>query len=187
MEIGSIINQGDLSNYLVRPLHFFRYYIAKDTADKLLNVAFSIFEIGALIVILRPPIFFQTDPIIVLISCFVLIFAMILYFEMSMILGLLGFWTPDIWAPRFLSFVIMEFFAGSLFPLDILSRPLFLLSQSMPFYYFIYFPIKVYLGQLSGWSLLTGVFIECAWVFVLWYIMQRMWHNGVKIYTAEGK
>lgn len=187
MEIGDLINQGNLSNYLVRPIKFMRYYMARDAADKLLNIAFAIVEVLLLLLILRPPLFVQTNIIPLLLAGCAILLGTVLYFGFSMLLGFLGFWTPDVWAPRFLSFVIMEFFAGGLFPLDILPHPLFALSQSLPFYYFIYFPLKLYLGQIPTNAITTGFAVGILWVGGFGYLMHVVWRKGLRVYTAEGR
>lgn len=187
MDIGDIINSGKLSNYLVRPLNFFRYYIARDVADKGLNLFFAIFEVTFLIIILRPPIFFQTNPVWLLLTAIAVILGAALYFSFSFMLGFIGFWSPDIWAPRFLSFVIMEFFAGGLFPLDILPRPLFTLSQSLPFYYFLYFPLKIYLGQMALSAVWGGFAVGIIWILGFGYLLQLIWKKGLRMYAAEGR
>ncbi len=187
MEIGGLINRGNLSNFLIRPLRFFRYYMARDAADKALNVVCSFGEITVMIVLLRPQVFVQTNPSAIALSAIALMIGTVLYFYFSLLLEFLGFWTPDNWAPRFLSFVIMDFFAGGLFPLDILPQPLFLLSQTLPFAYFIYFPIKVYLGQLSYAFVIQGLLVGLLWVVGLWYLAQVVWKKGLRVYTAEGR
>lgn len=187
MDIGDVINQGDLSNFLMRPMSFFRYYIARDIGDKFLNLVFSLVEVTVLFFILRPPIFLQSNPVTLLLTLVALVVGTVLYFYFSLLLGFLGFWTPDVWAPRFLSFVVMEFFAGGLFPLDILPQPLFLLSQSLPFSYFIYFPLKIYLGQLSLATILQGLLVGLVWVGGLWYLATVTWRKGLRVYAAEGR
>ncbi len=187
MEIGDLINQGNLSNYLVKPIHFFAFYGARDVADKALNLFFAIGEFILLFIFLRPPIFFQTDPLYLALTIAAVLMGMFLYFYFSLTLGFLGFWTPDVWGPRFISFVVMEFFAGSLFPLDILPKTLYAISQALPFSYFIYFPLKVYTGQLALPAVMQGLGIGALWVFGLWFIATRMWHKGLQVYTAEGK
>ena len=187
MEIGGIINQGDLSNFLIRPLSFLRYYIARDTADKLLNLAFSIVEITLMIIILKPHIFFQTNPFTLFLAFCAMGMGTILYFFFSLVLGYLGFWTPDVWGPRFISFVVTEFFAGGLFPIDILPTPLFILSQGLPFSYFIYFPLKVYLGQLTALQMFRGFTIGLVWMVGFWVIANFLWRRGLRVYTAQGR
>lgn len=187
MEIGSIINQGDLSNFLMRPIDFFRYYIAKDTADKLLNFGFAFFEVTFLIFLLHPPIFLQTNLFVLVFAALSLCIGMGIYFSFSMIMSFLGFWTPDVWAPRFLTFVIIEFFAGTLFPLDILPKPLFIISQLLPFSYFIYFPLKVYMGQLPVSAIAHGIGGSLVWLILFWFLARLIWRRGLKVYTAEGR
>lgn len=187
MDIGGIINQGNLSNFLIRPIHFFRYYLARDAGDKLLNAAFAVVEIALLILLLRPPVFIQENLAFVILSLGAVAIGALLYFFFSMLLGFFGFWSADVWAPRFLSFVIMEFFAGGLFPLDILPQPLFYVARSLPFYYFIYFPIKIYLGQLPLMMVVQGLTTGLLWVGGLWYIALLVWNKGLRVYTAEGK
>lgn len=186
-DIGTIINQGNLSNFLIRPLSFLRYFIARDTGDKLINIAFALVETLILFFILRPPIFIQLNPLILLLVFLAIVMGTILFFFFSVILGYLGFWTPDVWGPRFISFVITEFFAGGLFPIDILPKPLYVLSQSLPFSYFIYFPLKLYLGQLSLASIIQGFTVGCFWMFGFYFVAQVLWRRGLRMYTAQGR
>ena len=186
-EVGELIRSGDLSNFLVRPVSFLKFCASRDIADKLLNVIFAVVEIVILFFLLRPPVFFQTDMVILFLAGIALIMGMIQFFYFSLILSYLGFWTPDVWAPRFLSFVLAEFFTGVLFPLDILPIPLFTLSQSLPFYYFVYFPLKVYLGKLSVMAITQGFIIGLVWLVALWMLASVVWNRGLRAYAAEGK
>ncbi len=186
-EVGEIIVNGDLSNYLLRPMNFIRYYASRDVADKAMNLFFALFEVTIIFLLLRPPIFIQTNGLVLVGTAVSLILGMILFFHFSMIFSYLGFWTTDVWAPRFLSFVFAEFFTGALFPLDILPRPLYLLSQSLPFSYFIYFPLKVYLGQMSVVSVLQGMGIGLVWIVLLKNLLDMLWKKGLHAYTAQGR
>jgi len=111
----------------------------------------------------------------------------LLYFFMSMMLGFIGFWSADVWAPRFLSFVVIDFFAGGLFPLDILPTPFFIFSQFLPFHYFIYFPLKVYLGQVSYPNMINGFFVGLCWLIALRLLTYYVWQRGLRFYAAEGR
>lgn len=186
-DVGTIINSGSLSNHLIRPLHFFHVIIARELADKWLNIMFSIVEVGLLIVFLRPPVVFQTDLGTLLFFLMALAIGVVLYFLFSLTLSFFAFWTPDVWSIRFLSFVVMEFFAGGLFPLDILPKPLFAIASSLPFSYFIYFPIRVYLGGVGVSALLSGLAIGTVWVVAFYVIAVILWQRGLRVYAAEGK
>lgn len=186
-EVGYLINEGDLSNYLIRPVNFIRVYMSRDIADKALNVIFAAVEVTLLYFILKPPIYLQTNVVLLVFTGVALIIGAILFFYFSMMLSYLAFWTPDVWAPRFLSFVLIEFFAGMLFPLDILPKYLFNLSNALPFSYFIYFPLKVYLGQLNFQAVVTGLTVGIVWIFGFKMLSDIMWKKGLQVYTAEGR
>lgn len=186
-EVAEYIRSGSLSNYLVRPMNFLVFCASRDVADKLLNILFAVFEIIVLYLLLRPELFIQTDMVMIFLSCIALVMGMILFFFFSLLISYMGFWTPDVWAPRFLSFVFAEFFTGALFPLDILSGPLYLIAKSLPFFYFIYFPLKVYLGQLTPIEILQGFSIGFVWTAGLWWLAVIVWNRGLRAYTAEGK
>lgn len=187
MGVGELITQGNLSNILIRPINFFRMYIARDTGDKLLNLACGIVEVIVLVVVLRPPVFLQVSAAPLFFAAAAVVIGISIYFCYAMMHGLLAFWLPDVWAPRFLSFVMMEFFTGALFPLDILPKPLYALAQLLPFQYFMYFPVKLYLGQLAIHQIIVGLSVGVVWVIVFWYCMMFMWQRGLRVYTSEGR
>lgn len=83
--------------------------------------------------------------------------------------------------------MIESFLAGAYFPLDILPKPIFAVFQLLPFGYSLYFPLKVYLGQLSLTQIYFGLLISIVWVFGLLLIAQFVWTKGLKVYTAWGK
>lgn len=186
-DVAEEINQGNLSNFLLRPINYFRYWFARDLADKIFNLSFALLELTVLFFLLRPPIFWQTNPWILLIFILAITLGAFLYFLTSFSLSLLAFWTPDVWAPRFLFLIFLEFFAGALFPLDILPRPLFSVLQFLPFSYFLYFPLKIYLGKLFGWQIILGFILGIFWLVLIFQMLQLIWRQGLKIYGAWGR
>jgi ABC-2 type transport system permease protein len=185
--VGELITRGDLSNTLIKPINFFSVYAARDTADKLLNLFLGIIEVALLLSILRPPVFVQTDVMPLVLAGMAVAIGTVMYYCYAMIHGLLAFWLPDVWAPRFLSFVILEFLTGALFPLDILPEPLSTFIRLLPFQYFMYFPVKVYLGQLTVLQMAGGMAVGLVWVGILWYVMAMMWRRGLRKYAGEGR
>lgn len=185
-EVGAEINQGKLSNFLLKPLSYFRYWWARDVSDKMLNIGFSIIEIGLLILLLRPNLLIQAEPLTLLFFTLAIFFSAILYFYISFFLSLSGFWTADVWAPRFLFFVITDFLSGGLFPLDILPESIFNILRFLPFAFLQFFPLKIYLGQLAPVDVLTGLLITLVWIGVFYFSLNLVWHKGLRRYEAQG-
>lgn len=184
--IGDDIVQGDLSSYLVRPLHYFRYYFARDMGDKLMNIFFSFFEVSLIILILHPPLFLQTNPLTLFFFLMSVCLAILLNFYCSVLLSFIGFWSSEVWAPRFIFSILLTFLAGGLFPLNILPFPIYTILTLLPFPYLLYTPMKIYLGQYTLWQILVACGISCLWVFLLYIFTKKIWQKGLRLYSAEG-
>lgn len=187
IDVAAEIHDGKLTNYLLKPVSYFGFWFVRDISDKFLNILFALLEVGVLVILLRPSLLIQQERGIVLLAALVSILAMVLYFLFSFLLSLLAFWVRDVWASRFLILVILEFFSGGFFPIDILPRGLFLLISATPFPYLIFFPIKIYLGQLAASQILAGLTIMGFWIVVLALGLGFVWNKGLRIYAAEGR
>lgn len=181
------ITKGDLSNYLIRPINYFTYWFFKNIGDKTSNIIFSIFEVAMIIVIVKPPIFLQTNLLFILLTAVALALAVFLQFFVDFLLSSIAFWSPETWAPRFIFFTLVGFFSGGLFPLDILPKPIFYFFEILPFSYLLYFPLKVYLGQVSSEQLIIGFMVSIVWVGGLYLILRFVWKKGMYSYTAQGR
>lgn len=185
--VGDEINSGNLSNFLLKPINYFLYWFARDVGDKAMNIIFSIIELTVLFAILKPPLFIQTESMFLLLTLIAIALALIMYFLFNFLLGLIGFWSPEVWAPRFIFIILLNFFAGGLFPLDILPKFIFSIFQLLPFTYLLYFPIKIYLGQLTMIEIFTGIMISLSWTILLYIVVRYMWRKGLLAYTAQGR
>jgi len=185
--VGDEINRGDLSNFLIKPINYFFYHFARDISDKTMNIVFSITELTILFFILRPPLFIQTDALYFSLFIIATLLALLLYFFFNFLLGMVGFWSPEVWAPRFIFFTVITFFAGGLFPLDILPQKIFTIFQFLPFSYLLYFPLKIYLGQLSLNQIFQGMAITMIWVLLMYLVVKFVWQKGLVVYTAQGR
>ncbi len=184
-ELANIINQGDLSLYLLKPINIFRYYLSRDFAFKVINFFFLLLELPLLYFIFKPPLLIQANGLILFHFFLYALVALLSYFYLSFVLGCLGFWTKETWAPRFLLFVILEFAVGGIFPLDMLPHQLNVLIALSPFSHLLFFPVKTYLGSDSFFTL--HFLIALAWLVIFYFLAKLVWFKGLKHYEAEGR
>ena len=185
IDLGMMVNSGNLTIPLMRPINMFNFFFIRDVADKLFNLSFIIIEIPLILLIFKPPVFIQTDLISILLFISSLIFAILIYFYINVIFGSIAFWSRDIWAPRFLLMVIMEFAAGAMFPLDMLPETWQKVLYLTPFPYLLFVPLKTYLGE----SILSNshIYISLVWVIILGLSAKFIWSRGIRSYEAEGR
>ena len=185
-DVSNQINDGSVVNFLIKPLGFISYYFSRDLADKLLNILFVILEVSLIIVLLKPPIFLQTNPNTLILFTLAAILGILTYFCIGFVISLTAFWVENSWGPLFLMFIFLEGFGGGLFPIDILPRGVFNFLMLTPFPYLIYFPAKIYLGHFSANEIFLYFSILIFWVITLWFLMRWMVNMGLRHYTAVG-
>lgn len=186
-EIAENINSGDLSTFLIKPFGYFKYWFFRDFGDKAMNVLFSIVELTVLFFLLKPPIFLQTNFYYLGLFVLSIILGVLMHFCISSILSLTGFWSPEVWAPRFIFYILITFFTGGMFPLDILPEPIYKVFMLLPFAYLQYFPLKIYLGNLGFGEIFQGLLISTVWTSVFFILMNLIFRAGLRSYTAVGR
>ena len=188
IDISGHIANGDLTNYLLRPINYFKYWITRDLSSKFLNLSFSAIEITVLFLIIRPNLYIQTDPVRLLLFVVALCVAVFMYFNILMITNCVPFWTPELnWGAMFLVNMFVEFLSGSTFPLDVFPEVVTKIIKLTPFPYLIYTPIKAYLGQDSLMVTARDLVFGLVWSVVLYLIMKKVWNRGLKLYEGVGK
>ena len=185
IDLGGMINTGALTIPLMRPINMFSFFFVRDSADKLFNLGFMFIELPLIYFVFHPPIFLQSNPMTIILFSLSVILAILIYFYINVIFGSLVFWSRDIWAPRFLLMVVMEFATGAMFPLDMLPLVWQQWLHFTPFPYLLYAPLKIYLGTDTNitFHLLTSI----CWVVILGLLARFIWQNGIKSYEAEGR
>jgi ABC-2 type transport system permease protein len=186
-EMAENINNGDLSLFLIKPFGYFKYWFSRDFGDKAMNIAFCVTEFCLFVLIVRPNIFLQFNLIYLILFLVSLFLAIVLHFFIGTLMSMIGFWSSEVWAPRFIFYTLVSFFAGSLFPLDILPAPIYNFLKFLPFTYLQYYPIKIYLGQLSLVEIFQGFAVTLCWIGTAYFFVQTVWKKGLKIYTAVGR
>jgi ABC-2 type transport system permease protein len=189
VDISGEISRGDLTNYLLKPLDYFKYWFTRDISSKVLNLGFAAVEIFLLSLFLKPTFFFQTDPLRLTLFIVSIVFAVVMFFGLLVLVNLITFWLPEGgWASQFLFIVIFtEYLSGAIFPLDILPSAIQSVLYALPFPYLLFFPLQVYLGKLPIQMILNGLLISGLWMTVLILSMNRVWNKGLKRYTAIGR
>lgn len=187
-DIHAQISSGDLSNFLLKPMSYFKYWVAKDFADKVLNLGFVFLEILLIVKLFNVSLFAQQNLFYLSLFLVALPVAMALFFFVSLTLSLLGFWMPENpWPTRFLFNVVTEILAGGLFPLDILPVRVFMAVKFLPTSFFLFGPLNIYLGRLSINEAVLSLGLGVFWLGIFYYLARVVWLRGLRVYTAEGR
>jgi ABC-2 type transport system permease protein len=186
--IGGEIANGDISNFLLKPISYIKYWFTRDMSSKLLNVVFSFFEVGILYLLIQPKIFLHLSFQSLIGTMVLCILAVFLYYFINVTTRFVAFWAPEnTWGLAFIVIVFTEILAGGIFPLDVLPNSFQLLLQFTPFPYLVYYPIAVFIGKIAGWELVRIVVQALLWTITMGLVAKFVWREGLKVHGAEGK
>lgn len=186
-DLGGQIRSGELTKILTKPFDLFSFWLSQDAADKILSAVFAIFEVIGILLVFQFPFYIPKSPESILLFIILVTLAFFLYFFISMVISLLAFWTEEVWATRFLiDLIFLEFFAGSYFPIDILPKWLSDIIYLTPFPYLVFFPMKIWLEQLSTITAIKSILICWVWLLIFIKITSSLWRKGIKKYGAFG-
>ncbi|MFG1960072.1 ABC transporter permease [Nonomuraea sp. NPDC049028] len=106
--------------------------------------------------------------------------------QLSLLICLIGFWTLETSAIALLYRLTSQFFAGTLVPLSFFPGALGTLAEALPFKYLGYVPAAVYVGHLSGASVLHALAAEVAWVAGLTVLLWAVWQRAHRRVVING-
>lgn len=115
-----------------------------------------------------------------------LIMGFVLGYFLEASLGLVGFWWLEVRSLLFVYMLLSFFLSGHMFPLDMLPQPWRTVVEVLPLQYLAYFPAAVFLGKVSGWELVQGLWVEFAWMLFFVIAARVMMYRGFKRYSGFG-
>ena len=180
------IYSGQFSFDLLKPINLYAYLGTEDLADKLKNVGFLVVETIILWFIFRPELSVPGWEIGALFA-FWLAGGILLNFLVTLLFGAMGFWSPDVWGPRFLFFIFVEFTAGKLFPLDILPELIQRIILWTPFPFFAFLQSQLFLEKLSSAEVWQYSGMLIFWIVLFALVVSAVWKRGIRNYDAAGQ
>lgn len=186
VDVAGEITNGNIINLLIRPVSFFKYYLARDLADKLLNLFFVVIEIALLIFLLHPPLILPQGLSNFLIGGYFLVIGMAISFLLSLLISFVGFWSHEVWGPRFIFMILVFLFSGNYFPLDVLPNHIFKIFLITPFPYLFYLPTQIFYGRFFLINFQT-LFFSLFWFLILIFSVKYVWQKGNQSYNFFGR
>lgn len=172
-----------LGQKILHPVGYLTDLLYRQVSASLIKLVTVYLPLIVMILILTDSIFQQN--IVYIIVALGLGFTMNALF--SFIIGCLSFWLTEIWGIAAIRNLLFGLFAGSLFPLDILSQSVQKVLLRTPFPYMAYIPTKLISDSSFDVSILTeNLPIALGWTLLLSIIAIGAWKLGLKKYTSAG-
>ncbi|WP_442597988.1 ABC transporter permease [Neobacillus sp. D3-1R] len=102
------------------------------------------------------------------------------------LVGILAFWTVNIWGVRVLKESLVTFFSGALVPITLFPDWLKTITEFLPFQAMIYAPVSIYSGLLTGTDAYIAIGIQFFWFIFLYVLVRVIWSQAIKQVTIFG-
>lgn len=104
----------------------------------------------------------------------------------DLMIGIIAFWTVNVWGLRVLKEGVITFFSGALVPITLFPGWLETLSSYLPFQAMVFTPVSIYTGILKGSDAYLALLIQLGWCFGMFLIMKLIWSQAIKKVTIFG-
>lgn len=185
-KISEEINDGTFASYLIRPVNHFWFCYFRELAERSISTILSIIEVSVFLLITGAHYFWQTNGLIIAVFILLLAMSHFLFYLMNYTISLFSFWSREAAGPKFLFEWSLVFTSGSYFPLNLLPIFIFGLLALTPFIYISYIPIVAYLGELSFTRMVFFTLGCVVWLAIMMKVKNKVWHAGLKKFSAEG-
>ena len=185
-QIAADIREGNISQFLVKPIDYLRYRLCLFLAGRAIYTAIAIVPVALFIFFQRQYFVMPADPATLAWFAVSIVMTALLQFFTSYAMALLAFWVLEVSTFIFILFAFEYIAGGHLFPLDILPPVLARVLSFTPFPYQLYFPVSIYVGKSTGAALYQGLAIQFLWVVAAWLLARFMWARGIRKYSAVG-
>ncbi len=185
-QIAADIKDGNISQFLLKPIDYLRYRLALFFAGRVSYMAVAAVPVTLLILFYRTH--FVWPEAANTWACFAVSVGLtaMLQFFISYAMAMLAFWVLEVSTFIFILFAFEYIASGHLFPLDILPQGIRDVLFLTPFPYQLYFPASVYLGKVTGAELWKGLLIQAGWVVAAYLLARFAWSRGIRKYAAAG-
>jgi ABC-2 type transport system permease protein len=185
-QIAADIREGNISQFLLKPVDYLWYRLCLFFSGRMAFIAMAIVPLLVFIFCFRAYFVAPASGLACVIFPFSLLLTALLQFFISYAMAMLAFWFLEISTLIFILFAFEYLASGHMFPLALLSPPLYHTLMFTPFPYQLFFPVAVYMGKISGAALWTGLLAQFLWVVAGYALARFMWRRGVKKYSAFG-
>ncbi len=182
--VGERVRKGTVVNELKRPLGFMSHVYFHELGHAVFNIgakALPVLAMGALFLDVPVP-----GPLQSLYFALSVFLAFNLVFLVAYTNSMLVFWTKVDWSLRMTRSTVQNLFSGVLFPLYLLPSGLETAFSLLPFRAMADSPIQVFLGNVSGTSLLGIYGIQIFWIIVFFVISRLAWSKARNKLTVQG-
>jgi ABC-2 type transport system permease protein len=161
--------------FVLKPIKYMAYILVHGWAKILLPFVLAIALHLGLFLLFSQEIIINTNIFNWFIIGIMIVFSFVIEFFLMYLININVFWTIESEGLYRMLLRIKKLLSGAYFPLSIFPGMILFLFLLLPFAYSFYVPAQIYLGRFSMDEAIRGIFIQLAWIVVLYVVIRIMW------------
>lgn len=184
-EIDEMVRTGQVSTFLLRPVHFHTIMFCQAAGESLFRLFFFTLPISVVILAIFPVMLPAGGLDFV---CFVVssVFSFLVLTEINFIVGLLAFFFKSIEGVIRAKYFLVQLLSGLLLPLAFFPEWIRWLLDLLPFKIIAYVPLQFYLGKIPHSDIFAVFANQMIWFALLLVLGQWVWQKAVSKVTLQG-
>ena len=161
-KISEEIRSGGFSKYMVRPMSIFGYFASHTIGVSLFLLIFNLIAAILWVFIFNIEFAMTNNPMFLISAAVVSCLGLFLMMQVNFYIGILAFKFLDTSIFMMIKDNIMQFVTGALVPLAILPEKILVVMSYLPFYYVVYLPSMLLLGEKEE-EIIFGISVLIFW------------------------
>ncbi len=181
------IRDGKITPFIVRPIGFWGYLLARESAYQVVKTAMSLPAFVLVAFLFRHQISWPalTIPRLILFAISSL-GAYLLLMQIKYLLALSAFWLGEVGGLLEIWNILLAVFAGRLLPLSLLPGWVQAPGAWLPFHLLYDFPMRLLLQRIEMREAAQDFALQMVWAAILGILVRVAWRRGLLAYEAYG-
>lgn len=178
------IKSGAVAVDLMRPWHFYGYWLSQQLGDRLFNLLLR----GSLTYLIGVLYFNAYPPALDALALFLpaVLLSILTSSAYSFIANVTAFWLIDNTGVMLIGTIILMFFSGFLMPLAFFPPVLAAIARALPFQAITGIPVQIFLGQIDHTAILQTFLLQLGWALFLTCIALLLMRAAMKKVVIQG-
>jgi ABC-2 type transport system permease protein len=184
-EMANDIVQGHIAARLMRPVNYQWVNIAQAAGESCFRTLMFTAPTAVVILLVYPV---QAPASLLSFAAFLvgLVLSFSIFAGLNFIVGIGAVYLHSILGLIRAKYFLVEILSGLVIPISFFPDPLVRLSGWLPFQHISYTPLMIYMGKLQGMGLWKTLFLELAWVAVLFLLGHWLWKRATRKIVIQG-
>lgn len=180
-ELQEMIREGNLSNYLLRPVGVVEFVYIRGAAPRLFVAMISL-----LVGCIASAFVHELSAIRMISAMLIAIMGNIIHYQLGAILATTAFYWEEAYSVLMVKNMVVGLLSGELLPLNLFPKSVEWVWKATPFYLYVFGPVQIALGKWSQAQFYESLAIATAWMLALFLAIRFSWKIGLKKYVSIG-